>query len=251
MKKKYYPNIIIGVSIVVVLWLWYVFMTNYEVDKDTTNTSSWKLSTNSLIEDNYIQKYHHLNLRTKKLTEIPDICDLVKGTRYQDDIWSVDLADNQIKKINQDLSCLKNLTELNLSFNKITKIDNLDKLTFIKKIDLWNNEITEIDNLETLRTLNDLHLWYNKIASTKWLESLKGLTSLKLQHNEISDLTYLKWLANLTELKLEFNKLKEENLKDIAWLKRLKVITVWENPWIKKETIEKLNEFTRKSMQTE
>lgn len=251
MKKKNYFNIIIGVSILIVLWLWYVFMTNYWVDKDIINTSSWKLSKNNFIEDNYVQKYHYLNLRTKNLTEIPDICDLVKGTRYQDDIWSVDLADNQLTEINQDLSCLKNLSELNLSFNKIVKIDNLDKLNFIQKIDLWNNEITEINNLEKLRTLSDLHLWYNKITTTKWLDALRNLTSLKLQHNEINDLSYLKGLTNLVELKLEFNKLSEENLKDISWLKKLKIITVGENPWVKKDTIEKLNDFTRKNMKTQ
>lgn len=100
-----------------------------------------------------------------------------------------------------------------------------------------------------MTSLADLHLGYNKITSTKWLEKLTNLTSLKLQHNEINDLSGLKDLSNLEELKMEFNKLEESDLKDISNLKWLKIITVWEDTWIKKETIDKLNSFSYKNMQ--
>jgi len=235
--------------LLIILWLiWYYFKDNILNTKNsTTNTNSGKI-VDELIKNNYNPKLHHLDLRSKKLETMPDICEMVKGTNYEYDIWSLDIADNGIQEITKDLSCLKNLQELYLSFNKIKKIENLDWLTFIKKLDLGNNEITKIENIEILKTLVDLHLWYNKITSTAGLEKLTNLTSLKLQHNEINDLSSIKDLINLSELKLEFNKLTDDNLKDIAWLKRLKVITVWENPWIKKETIEKLNEFTRKNM---
>ena len=55
--------------------------------------------------------------------------------------------------------------------------------------------------------------------------------------------------TKLSELKLEFNKLTDENLKDIVNLKNLKIITFWENTWIKKETIDKFNAFSYKNMQ--
>ena len=70
---------------------------------------------------------------------------MVVGTNYEFDIWAVDLADNGITEIDQDLSCLKNLSELYLSFNKITEIKNLSGLTFLKKLDIGNNELTKIE----------------------------------------------------------------------------------------------------------
>jgi hypothetical protein len=49
---------------------------------------------------------------------------------------------------------------------------------------------------------------------------------------------------------MEFNNLDEEDLKNIKDLKKLKIITVWENKWIKKETIDKLNKFTLQNIDT-
>lgn len=241
-------KILLSISLIILLFssgLWYYYFTTIN-----NNTWIWK-TVSELIIKNYNKEFHHLDLRTKKLETLPNICEMVKWTNYEYDIWSLDLADNVITKINTDLSCLKNLQELNLSFNKIKEIENLNWLIFIKKLDLGNNEISKIDNLDKLTTLIDLHLWYNKITSTNWLEKLTNLTSLKLQHNEIADLSSLKDLSKLEELKLEFNKLTDENLKDISALKNLKIITLWENTWIKKETIDKFNEFSLKNMQEE
>lgn len=98
-----------------------------------------------MITKNYKPEFHHLDLRSKQLGEMPDICEMVVGTNYEFDIWAVDLADNGITEIDQDLSCLKNLSELYLSFNKITEIKNLDGLTFLKKLDIGNNELTKIE----------------------------------------------------------------------------------------------------------
>jgi len=232
------------------MWLtWYYFKDNLLNITNTieVNTNSWK-TVNELITKNYSDKLHHLDLRSQKLSNMPDICEMVAWTRYEYDIWSVDLADNGIEEITEDLSCLKNLQELNLSFNKLKKIDNLEWLSFLKKLDLGNNEIIEIYNLDRLTSLVDLHLGYNKIKNTKWLEKLTNLTSLKLQHNEIDDLSWIKDLLKLEELKMEFNKLDESDLEDISNLKWLKIITVAENAWIKKETIDKLNSFSYKNM---
>lgn len=236
--------------ILIILWLtWYYFKDTILNTKDSfSNTNSAK-TVPELISKNYLKEFHHLNLRTKKLWEMPDICKMVKGTNYEYDIWSLDLADNEITEIDKDLSCLKNLQDLYLSFNKIKEIDNLEELNFIKKLDLGNNEITEIDNLDKLTTLSDLHLWYNKLNSTKWLEKLTNLTSLKLQHNEITDLSWVKNLSKLSELKLEFNKLDESDLKDISKFKKLKIITVAENIGVKQDTIKKLSDYTYKNMQ--
>ncbi len=241
---------IVLVIFIIALWItWYVFkdkLLTQMQKKESELTSTWK-TINEFITINYLPKFHHLDLRSKNLGKMPNICEMVAWTNYEYDIWSIDLADNNIDKIDTDLSCLKNLSELNFSFNKISKIENLDWLSFIKKLDLWNNEISTIAWLDNLKTLNDLHLWYNKITKTTWLEKLTNLISLKLQHNEIYDLEWVKDLVNLEELKLEFNKLEEIDLKQLMNLKKLKIITVWENAWIDKETIDKFNDYTLKN----
>lgn len=110
---------------------------------ETSRTNSGVVD--PLITANFDEQLHHLDLRSKKLTQMPDICSMVAGTRYEHDIWSVDLANNGFTEISEDIACLKNLSELNLSFNKISQIENLDGLTFLKKLDLGNNEIVSIE----------------------------------------------------------------------------------------------------------
>jgi len=242
-------NILALILVAVLAWILYYKSqnnnaTNSTVASNSGITNSWIV--NELITKNYNKQVHSLNLSSKWLSEMPDICAMVKWTKYEYDIWSLDIADNWFANIDKDLSCLKNLSELNLSFNKITKIENLDKLTFLKKLDLWNNELTSISWLDSLSNLIDLHLWYNKIVSTKWLEKLKNLKSLKLQNNKINDLSWIFWLS-LIELKMEYNQLTDSNLKQIPYIDKLKIITVAENK-ISKNIVEKYNEITRKNM---
>jgi Leucine-rich repeat (LRR) protein len=47
-----------------------------------------------------------------------------------------------------------NLTWLDLSFNKITKIEGLETLTKLVDLSLFNNQISEIEGLDTLTELN-------------------------------------------------------------------------------------------------
>lgn len=50
------------------------------------------------------------------------------------------------------------LTWLDLSFNKIAKIEGLDKLTKLVDLSLFNNQIAKIENLDQLKELNVLSL---------------------------------------------------------------------------------------------
>ncbi len=51
-----------------------------------------------------------------------------------------------------------NLTWLDLSFNKIAKIEGLETLTKLSDLSLYNNAISVIEGLETLTELNVLSL---------------------------------------------------------------------------------------------
>ena len=52
---------------------------------------------------------------------------------------------------------------LDLSFNNITTIDNLDALTRLTDLSLFANRITVIENLDALTDLNVLSLGNNNI----------------------------------------------------------------------------------------
>lgn len=248
MNKKILWSIV-SLLVIVIGCAGYYFRSYFLIDTkliENKKTNTWAV--NELISKNYNENFHALDLGNKKLGAMPDICAMVAGTHFEYDIWTIDLADNALSQINEDLSCLKNLSELNLSFNKITQIENLSELSFLKKLDLGNNEIKDIAWLERLTNLSDLHLGYNQITSTVWLEKLTNLTSLQLQSNKIEDIANLANLPRLEVLKLEFNKLDTEDVKIVIKLKKLKIITVGENPWIDPKIIERLNEFTRKNM---
>jgi protein phosphatase 1 regulatory subunit 7 len=98
---------------------------------------------------------------------MPDICaDITTGNMLYD-LRFIDLGDNQITDINADYGCLGNLQELNLSYNKIKNIKNLENLSFLKKLELHKNELTDVAGLEDLTSLNELNLGYNQITSVK------------------------------------------------------------------------------------
>lgn len=52
---------------------------------------------------------------------------------------------------------------LDISFNRITKIENLDNLTNLKRLFLINNKITKIENVGHLENLELLELGSNRI----------------------------------------------------------------------------------------
>ena len=211
------------------------------------NSNTTRADLRELVQKQFIVDQHHLDLRGKNFTQIPDICSVITPGQQADDIWSVDLGSNQITSISADLSCLKNLSELNLSFNKIRKMENLRQLTWLNKLDLGNNELTRIEGLETLERLQNLHLGYNQLTSTAGLEKLYNLTSLQLQRNKLTDIANLSQLKSLETLKLEFNQLTDEDVAFIPTLPKLRIITVAENQ-IDPTKVAEWNEKTLKNM---
>ncbi len=94
---------------------------------------------------------------------------------------------NRLTKI-ENLDKLVNLTELYLSDNGLTKIENLDKLTKLKTLDLSNNQIEHIENLGELEELEEF--WFNQNGLATWedIDVLKRLPKLKclyMEHNPI------------------------------------------------------------------
>jgi Leucine-rich repeat (LRR) protein len=58
---------------------------------------------------------------------------------------------------------LPNLKRLYLVSNKISKIENLERLTQLEMLELGDNKIRRVENLEALTNLRQLFLGKNKI----------------------------------------------------------------------------------------
>ncbi len=135
-----------------------------------------------------------------------------------------------------------NLTELDLSANKISNLNILQDLTSLTKLNLFNNEINELSPLTNLNSLTELNLSQNNIINPGSLSGLTNLTNLKLSSNNISDLSPLKDLKNLTTLTLGANEIS--NLTSISGLIMLINLDLSENNIRDLEPLKSLTKLT-------
>ena len=153
----------------------------------------------------------------------------------------LELSYNNITKI-ENLQELISLTCLDLSHNNIEVIENLDLMNNLEKLNLNNNKITKIEGLSELKKLKKLYLLNNKITKIEGLSELKNLEILYLSYNQITQIEGLSELKNLIELYLDRNKItKIEGLSD---LKNIQELALSYNQINK---IEKLSDLTNLS----
>ena len=101
---------------------------------------------------------------------------------------SLSLRQNEIEKI-ENLDDL-NLEELNLSQNKLKKIQGLSKLCCLKDLDLSKNHIMHLIGLENIQSLRILNLSLNnivKVSQLQFIERLNLLTELDFSFNPIQN----------------------------------------------------------------
>lgn len=97
---------------------------------------------------------------------------------------------------------------MSLEKNKISAIQNLDHLRYLKKLDLGSNKIKRISNVSTLVSLTQLSLENNEISRLDGLEDLPCLMELYVGNNLINDVketTKLKDLQRLIILDISGN----------------------------------------------
>ncbi|KAK3244505.1 hypothetical protein CYMTET_45882, partial [Cymbomonas tetramitiformis] len=96
----------------------------------------------------------------------------------------------------------KSLAFLNLSNNRISRIENLAPLGRLTKLDLSRNDIEIVDNLECLPLLRELNLQRNRIKSlSSYSWGLPLLELLNLGDNFIGDIHQVRALSHLPALK--------------------------------------------------
>lgn len=120
---------------------------------------------------------------------------------------NLDLSFNKIRSIPPDLATNHpKLKDLYFVENKISKIQGVSGLQYLRNIELGGNRIRVIEGLENLPSLEQLWLGKNKITSlSPGLSALTNLKILSIQSNRITSLEGLEHLAALEELYISHN----------------------------------------------
>jgi len=195
------------------------------------------------IKDNYSS--HQLDFTRKNMKTPLDICGILTHTGMYADVKTIYFNNNWMTSAKVDLSCLTWLEKVSFAFNDINSLKWLTLPKSCKEIDMSNNKIKKIDNKDSLLNTEYLNFGFNQITSVDSLKSLTQLKQLEIYHNEITDISSLKNLINLDTIKLEFN-----NISDVSVLKNfpnLKRATIKNNP-IDKDIIDEYTTMTQKSL---
>lgn len=191
-------------------------------DPDTTYLDLIHLKIGSLADLNLsrFKKLESLCLRQNLVTNITAVSELPA-----DKLEELDFYDNRINHISSLVNGLTKLKSLDLSFNKIKNIKNIDALVDLEQLYFVQNKIKEIKNLETLSKLENLELGGNRIEEiSETMLALPSLTQLWLGKNKIAKFQNLDNLCNLRILSIQLNRLtKLEGLDKLVNLEELYV----------------------------
>lgn len=181
------------------------------------------------LRQNLIQRIEGLSVLAGTLTDIEFYDNLISHISGLDDLTnltSLDLSYNKIKHI-KNVNHLVNLTDLFFVSNKISRIEGLDGLNQLRNLELASNRIRKLENLDALPALEQLWLASNKITELTGLGALTNLRLLSVQSNRIRDLSPLKELPQLEELYMSHNGL--ESLEGIENNTKLRVLEISNN----------------------
>ena len=96
---------------------------------------------------------------------------------------------------------MTNLKRLDLSFNSLTKLDNLEVLKDLRELNVSYNRIDTIDNLNKFPNLRVLVLDHNRIKKLENLKNLRKLEVLQVTGNLLEDISVHGCIEPMLELK--------------------------------------------------
>ncbi|XP_054715107.1 nischarin-like [Uloborus diversus] len=118
---------------------------------------------------------------------------------------------NFLTGIDPSVKLLSAVEHLDLSYNEITVIENLETLSRLTTLNLSHNHISDLSSLHTrLGNIHTLDFSANKIKQLQGLSKLFSITHLRLQNNLISsfsEVSHLNGLPCLEVLNLQHNPL--------------------------------------------
>lgn len=162
----------------------------------------------------------YLYLHQNNIESIPDLSALAES------LSELDLSTNKITNI-EGLEKLGRLSILNLSQNQIRQIKGLTGLTKLKELILAENIIEKIEGLETLEALELFDIFLNKISVIEGLDKNINLKTLGLSSNNISELINISHLTQLKTLYLAHNQI--EDITELQGLTNLTRVVLTNN----------------------
>ena len=133
----------------------------------------------------------------------------------------------------------KNIYEINLSKKNMVSFKNKNDIDFTKLIDLYIlnlsfNKLSEINDVNYFENLKELYINNNKIEDISFCENLPNLLILNAENNNIINITSLNICSKLKTLKLSSNNIRYLNstLRTIKNLKKLEDFSIKQNPFL-------------------
>lgn len=127
----------------------------------------------------------------------------------------------RIAKIENLEKCTQ-LKSLNLTAQQVSRIEGLEATLQLEELELYQNAVRKIENIGHLVQLRVLDLSFNQIRVIENLENLTRLKRLYLSSNKITDIQGLDTLTELEELELGYNRIRVIcNLDNLVKLKAL------------------------------
>lgn len=232
---------------------------DYDLETDYIDLIHLKISSLKDLDLGKFKNLESLCLRQNLIQSMVEI------NEVSDKLEELDFYDNRINHISSNIGGKTNLKSLDLSFNKIKNIKNLDKLINLESLYLIQNKIREIKNLEnnkklkvlelggnkieeiseTMNSLIDLkEIWLgkNKITQLKNFNHLTNLTVISIQSNNITKIEGLENLENLEEFYISHNKI--ETIEGLENNKNLQILDVSANKITKLDNLNHLTKLT-------
>ncbi len=231
-QKRPHTSVIIRIIMIVVFSIvgYYIYNSNQASDRTELDEALKYRPLPFSTENDYIVEWSDTVLETR----IREQLGKEKGGIYLSDLWdcadlwlNTDLDSSSPEFITDisDLTGLKNLTGLQLNFNRITDISAVATMDNLNKLLLYGNPILDFSPLEALSRLRYVNLsgTHMKGEDLKCLSHLKYLRMLYLDFNEIENLDELQNLnASFLSLRRNQMTLCHNNITDIEAIKKLK-----------------------------
>jgi internalin A len=138
---------------------------------------------------------------------------------------------------------LKKVTELHLTFSKVSDLTPLKSLTSLRELSLRGTQVSDLTALKSLTSLQVLDLDGTQVSDFTVLKRLTSLQVLYLGGTDIRDLTDLEGLSDIQKLDLGHTRVSD--LSVLRHLGALRVLDVKETPVIDLEPLEHLYEMVR------
>lgn len=103
------------------------------------------------------------------------------------------------------------LSKLNLSFNRLGEVLDLQQITHLEHLDVSHNQILTLEGAQSQTNLQYLACYYNQLKNLEHIAPLSQLTYLNCAHNQLKNIQVAENFIFLTRLFCYHNALQDLN----------------------------------------